>query len=923
MKPVKITISALGPYADKTVIDFSVFGDSGLYLITGDTGAGKTTIFDAITFALFGEPSGKIRSVDSLRSKYAKDSVKTFVEMDFLYKGEKYNILRSPEYMRPAKKGSGLTPEKADAVLTFPDGKVITKTKEVTATVTQLIGVDRYQFSQIAMISQGDFRELLLAKTEERSKIFREIFNTKRYLTLQDKIKSETATLKQEYDDINKSIVQYISGIVYEEENPLCGEFLSSSQDTTQSGTERTADIIAQLIDNDKTDLFNIVTSLADISHKLDTLNNEIGKSQSYEKAKEQMQEAQTIVQNNVPILENLRKICDECNLQSPYINELALKIGGCTEQLKQYEFLDKLTLLQKEATKNATAYLKTKSAAVEKLDLLSKEYAKEKEELEALQNINTQKVICENSIKETTTAIEKITQLQEQTATVQSLKTSLISLQEQLVLALELSNEKSKICMEKETAFLNEQAGILAADLVSGEACPVCGSKVHPFPATITSEVVTQLQLQKFKVETANALKNANDISSEAAKTKGKLEIAQNNLVSSAKKIINNATPESLEADINQKLTKFNSSKIDLEASLTDISKKLARKILLEKSVTELEERTKKGRDFLQQTLEKIAVNDEKTESLNTQIHSLKEKLAFDSKQAALDNIGNLSKEKSEIEGKILLAKTNFDVCQELIQNNKASIVTLTKQLEGVICKPLLVLTKLSDALILQKSDLEKQKEKINARLTANMLALDNIKNKLTQSKSVTQKYTWMRTLSNTVNASLSGKDKVMLETYIQMNYFDRIIRRANTRFMVMSNGQYELIRCTKSDNQRSQSGLELDVIDHHNGSQRSVKTLSGGESFMASLSLALGLSDEVQSCAGGIQLDTMFVDEGFGSLSEDALSQAIKALSNLAQGNRLVGIISHVSELKEQIDKQIIIKKDKMGVSSVECIV
>lgn len=217
------------------------------------------------------------------------------------------------------------------------------------------------------------------------------------------------------------------------------------------------------------------------------------------------------------------------------------------------------------------------------------------------------------------------------------------------------------------------------------------------------------------------------------------------------------------------------------------------------------------------------------------------------------------------------------------------------------------------------KQAELDTKSKTVHSRKTSNKSSLDNIFRKLDEIKSVEEKWTWMKALSNTANGNLSGKEKVMLETYIQMTYFDRIINRANTRFMVMSGGQYELKRKKEAENNRSQSGLELDVIDHYNGTERSVKTLSGGESFKASLSLALGLSNEIQSSAGGIQLDTMFVDEGFGSLDDESLAQAIKALSSLAEGNRLVGIISHVSELKDKIDKQIVVKKEKTGGSNI----
>lgn len=223
---------------------------------------------------------------------------------------------------------------------------------------------------------------------------------------------------------------------------------------------------------------------------------------------------------------------------------------------------------------------------------------------------------------------------------------------------------------------------------------------------------------------------------------------------------------------------------------------------------------------------------------------------------------------------------------------------------------------------LTTEKADLTKAITVISSRLDRNGEALKNIRKGSGRLTEVETKWTWVKALSNTANGNIGGKEKIMLETYVQMTYFDRILARANTRFMIMSGGQYELKRRIEAENNRSQSGLELDVIDHYNGTERSVKTLSGGESFKASLSLALGLSDEIQSSAGGIRLDTMFVDEGFGSLDDESLQQAMRALYGLTEGNRLVGIISHVSELKEKIDKQIVVTKEKSGGSRAEIV-
>jgi len=319
----------------------------------------------------------------------------------------------------------------------------------------------------------------------------------------------------------------------------------------------------------------------------------------------------------------------------------------------------------------------------------------------------------------------------------------------------------------------------------------------------------------------------------------------------------------------------------------------------------------------------EDISKNKAVAETVEKRVLQISQKLMFENKSVAQGVKAELEERKTVLENAMVKAKEAFE-------NNEKNIASVVSRIEEN--KRLIATTAETDAdaeqlkqaeLKTKKEQLLKTQKDVHSSKTANMVCLENILRKSEEIKSVEEKWTWVKALSNTANGNISGKEKIMLETYIQMTYFDRIINRANSRLLVMSGGQYELVRRKEAENNRSQSGLELDVVDHYNGTKRSVKTLSGGESFMASLSLALGLSDEIQSSAGGIRLDTMFVDEGFGSLDEESLSQAIRALSSLAEGNRLVGIISHVNELKERIEKQIVVKKEKTGGSRVSVVV
>jgi len=369
--------------------------------------------------------------------------------------------------------------------------------------------------------------------------------------------------------------------------------------------------------------------------------------------------------------------------------------------------------------------------------------------------------------------------------------------------------------------------------------------------------------------------------------------------------------------------LTEIKTKQVNIKKLIDEAQKRITRKEQLDKAVPEFESAREGDKTVIQALEQEITKTETEMKGLDDQIVKLKSTLVFSSKKAANEQITEKKKIKTAAEKAFDEAKTAFENCGRIVSENKTKILTLRKQLEGAEVIDLRAVTAERDALIARRKDLLAKKEVIGIRLNANRKAAGEIQKQNINMTELEKRWTWVKALSNTANGNVPGKEKIMLETYIQMTYFDRIIARANTRLMTMTGGQYELKRRTESDDKKSQSGLELDVTDHYNGTERSVKTLSGGESFKASLSLALGLSDEIQSSAGGIRLDTMFVDEGFGSLDEDSIEQAMKALYSLTEGNKLVGIISHVSELKLKIDKQIVVKKEKTGGSRISIIV
>lgn len=904
MRPLKLTISAFGPYADETVINLEKLGENGLYLITGDTGAGKTTIFDAITYALYGSASGNNRESSMLRSKYAVGSTKTFVELEFLYRNEKYIITRNPEYERQSLKGTGTTKQISDAKLVYPNGKITTKTKEVTKEITQIIGIDKKQFTQIVMIAQGDFLKLLLAKTEDRKEIFRQIFKTEKFYQLQEKFKVELKNLKNQNETVLNSINQFIDGIYYSD------EFLEEAK--IQKNIQETIDLIEKmmLLDVEKHKIIN--DELIIIEEEYKKISQNVGQAQEIEQMKTN--------------LSSLKASFSEISLE---INEIDLKISGFEEEKSNIEKKIKEITIQ---TNDLSKYDELKNIDDELLKLreiiVTKTQDKEALEVEKCK-LNEKKELFNKIISQFRDEKEEIQKYAIKLDGFNHEKKSLIKLQEicaeceKIEKNLVVNQEKYKQLFEKYECsdfeyrnaynkFLNEQAGILASNLNDGEECLVCGSKNHPKKAKLEFGAPTKEQLdilkEKFETSRQKVQNSSEEINKISAELEIKNEIAKqeqenlgiedtiklNEVIEEKSIEINNITEK--QSICKRNIEKFETAEIQLPEILENINEKQIK-------ITDLENE-----------IIKIRVN---IENFEIQAKKMSEILQFKDKESAIINLKALSVEvekySRDFEEIKTTQKNKNDKKSQLIGSiNAINTEKFDKFNLGTL--------KENQKNIKDKLDFEQKKSTdILNRINVNSEILKNINKKYKEIEEIEQERELVTVLSNTANGNLSEKQKIMIETYVQMAYFDNIIKKANDRFMEMTSGQFELKRSEQGSNQ-SQIGLELDVIDYYNGTVRSVKTLSGGESFKASLSLALGLSDQIEEQAGGIKIDTMFVDEGFGSLDDESLAQAIKTLTKITTDNRLVGIISHVSELKDKIDKQIIVKKDKQGGSFIK---
>lgn len=906
MRPLKLTISAFGPYADVCTLDLDQLGEKGLYLITGDTGAGKTTIFDAITFALYGQASGNFRSVDMLRSKYANASTPTYVEMDFSYNHKKYTIKRNPEYLRPAKKGDGFVKEKASAIFISPDKKQpIIGSKNVNNAIIELIGLDANQFTQITMIAQGEFLKLIYATTKERSEIFRRIFNTKPYQILQDKIKERYNLLKNDFSSIDTSIKQHIENIIFPEDN-LPQNLLQSEYPS----------YLEQIISNDRNTFTEMNNSLQKCETELFNINQAIEENNNQKKLLQKQQAIQQFLEDNKNNLSLLEKdYLQQKNIYEEKSPSLTIKIAKLTEELPKYAQITKKQLSFEQQQQDLSLKKQQLSNAQKELANLEKQNLKISTELAALNDISAQ-------IEKTKSDLEKLEQTQSE---LDKLKNDVYLYQQyRQEYATRLRDYKTiqqahSQLKQKHTAqyhaFLDEQAGILADNLKPDEPCPVCGSLHHPKPAQKSTKAPAQAQLEQLQKQCDELAKKLNNLSSDLGKIKGKGQNINEEILRQAKQLFDIGDKTSLNTAIIEKENSLQTKK----ASLMNLMQKQNKQLRQKEKLTNLSEQIAVKQKKLQNEQLKLTQFITKTNTDNEhilqEILELKQTLLFDDEQTAQKQLQLYKNQQSIFKENMLKAQSKWENLQKEVDEYTTSLKIIQQQIIPQKQNTEELLSQ-QEKLKQEKTSLNEKLQNLHTRISTNSKTRQKLLEQLEKLSDCEKLYTNMKALYDTATGSISGKERISLETYIQMIYFDRIIVRANTRLMMMSQGQYELKRSQNSEQLRYQTGLELDVIDHYNGTIRSVKTLSGGEAFKASLSLALGLADEIQSSAGGIHLDTMFIDEGFGSLDSESLSQAIKVLNQLTEQTKLIGIISHVNELKEKIDKQIrITKKNECG--------
>lgn len=918
MRPLKITMSAFGPYAGEVTLDMQKLGKSGIYLITGDTGAGKTTVFDAISYALYGEASGNYRENTTLRSKYASADTPTFVELEFEYNNEIYKINRNPEYPRPNKRGEGFTKQSANAELVMPDGSVITKIKEVSAKVEEIIGINKNQFSQIAMIAQGDFRKLLNCETNERSKIFRKIFKTEPYHNIEIKLSSLFNELKRNREKEKSGIEQYINQLKCNENDTLSLEL-----ERAKSGDVLIEDVIklaGEIINKDTLEYTKTQKNIESINEEIEKINSNIKLYENQEATKKAYAKASAKLEELKTKRNDCEKAYKSAEAQRERLDDLTRKINLINSKMPKY---DELKSLENSIKERAQSFEKSNNSLKlkqQEITLLEKEIDEKSKALEEVKGADllVQKLtVQKEEIKKKAEALKELKIEIDRCKTEQkNLKNAQSFAKSALDEYGALENEYNQIYI----AFFNEQAGIIADELKDGEPCPVCGSTSHPNLARKSENAPSQADVESAQNLVKKAQEKADKARDTASALKSRFDEIAANVKSAAKKLF--GTDDNVFDDYNSNINALKKEYDCTLALLKTANEKLNLYQKLDKEIPKIQEKQKSLSDEIS-TLNTQKASDEAFISENTKrVTSIKSELDFESADLAKDKLKEYTNLSNDIKNAIEKSKNDFDDIKSKYDTQKGTKASLENALKEFKEIDLASLKEKSLKLNEYKKGVDETAKSLYSRIESNKSRVDDISKKRDILKGYDDKYVWLKALSETANGDISGKEKITLETFVQMTYFDSIIRKANIRLLTMSDGQYELVRRSDAETLKKNEGLALDVIDHFNGSSRSVSTLSGGESFMASLCLALGLSDEIQSSNGGIKLDTMFVDEGFGSLDGEALDRALSALTSLSQGNRLVGIISHVDALCDRIDNKIVITKDRTIGSNAQII-
>ena len=869
MKPLRLILSAFGPYANETQVDFTLFGEDGLFLIAGDTGAGKTTIFDAISFALYGEASGgrEKRKSRSFRSDYASPGTETYVELTFRHRDNVWHIRRNPEYERPKKSGEGTTTQAANAALTSLDsGEVIEGLKDVNEKVYELLGLTQDQFTQTVMIAQGDFLKILNASSDERRALFQKLFNTSVYSDLQQKLQEMNSACAREKADLDRRITIAAGKIDPEPDFPE-RESIERCKDEPKYA-DLLAESLSRLIESERAARKNAGQEKTEAGARMDALIAAIEQGKAVNAdldALERTEADLALLLDQQSGMDDLAQQLEKARKAQRLASDEAL-LASNRENLQK----------QRKALESASATLESAEKALPEAAARQREAEALMPEADALLASARQLSVCipvlgdlENRRKQLERQKKRMTEL------------------------LEASTRADSAYTAAKEGYYRSQAGLLAAELEEGKPCPVCGALSHPKPAQLTAEAVTREEMERADQrhrQAADALHEADNAlaACQAAVDTGTARLREMN-------IAEGETERRLEQRISEMESRAKQYREAVEAA--------------RKTCVDLTVRMEKSRTEAEQGQKRLSSLLETEERLEQQFREHCAAAGFEDERAyQLAKLPDMKMRDIEL---------RLKAYGEQKKSLTDQAATLREKLNGKERVSLSGLEEQQRAWKAKKEAAEKAEAALMKKLALHDDSLREIREARRQQKRKEENWAVIRDLYNCCAGITGGarRAKMTFEAYVQQYYFKQVVAAANRRLSVLTDGLFTLRCKEEARNRVRQSGLDLDVLDHATGQWRDVSTLSGGESFLASLALALGLSDIVQAQSGAIRMEAMFIDEGFGTLDDNALRNSLRVLSDLADGKRLIGIISHVRDLEERIEKQIVVSKTLKG--------
>ncbi len=921
MKPLRLELNAFGAYAECCVIDFEQL-NHGLFLLTGPTGSGKTTLFDAIKFALYGEMSGSVRESKSVRSGFAADDQTTYVKLDFEHQGVRYCVYRAPGgYKARGKQKNRVELVTASEEVwlqnTVTGESLAGKSSAATAYIEELLGMNAAQFGRIAMIAQGEFSAVLNAKTEERRAIFRKVFGTELYQGIQNALSAHEKTLKDKLEYSSTELQSILDHVQVHKDSRSYGVWQNLAADKTQR-TYRSREYRAMLQDviaEERDHRARGQEELTAAQAKLEVVNRRIGEQKSLAQAAEGKAQALAWLEKNRPVFENLERSLRTLEAQGPERDALKLHIGALEQSLPRY---DELESVRKEVNERASELHKAKidlEKKREEREDLSQVLVRDRGEMEQLPNVDAD---LERIAREEAALVDRQGKLSAAEKRYQDACTKAQEAEKAAAFYLSLQDAADRAnakARDAQRSYNNEIAGVLAADLTAGKPCPVCGSRQHPLLAQRAPGAPSAEEVETLKSQAEQAGVRALEAAQTSQGARAGADSAYAFALESVQEWTDASSPESIPAVLSHVSEQLKERVQSLDRAKKKAHAQRERKARLVEALREYQEK--------QVTLD-AAIKQRETEvnSLSLSFAAVQTRLEafdlpFESKIAAQKDLNAKRKQLDAAENALSQTKEKYAKVQEQVLRQEGAIEQAEIALKGKALEDMVQLMEDHDALSARVKNHNEFIGKIQAMISEAELAVQNIDRIMTSRGAYEAEYTVVSKLCDYATGRKPGAHgKVDFETYVQGVYFKLVLEAANQRLQVLSNGRYTLRHREDASNKRSQAGLEMLVFDRDTGKERDVKSLSGGETFLASLSLALGFSDVIQAqAAGGVSVDAMFIDEGFGSLDEEKIQTALEVLGKLASDNRLIGVISHVDQLKESIERQIVVESTPAG--------